>query len=54
MYVYLQDSQETEAPGSQELFDQDTEHDRTVPVSEKLLKDIPKHTMSINLIKRPF
>lgn len=34
------DSQETEAPGSQELFDQESDHNQTVPVSEKLLKDI--------------
>lgn len=43
VHVYLKDSQETEAPGSQELFDQESDHDQTVPVSEKLLKDIRKH-----------
>lgn len=40
MYMLiLKDSQETEAPESQELFDQESDRDRTVFVSEKLLKD---------------
>ncbi|XP_052691923.1 uncharacterized protein LOC128169941 [Crassostrea angulata] len=36
----IYDSQETEAPASQELFGQESDREQTVPVSEKLLKDI--------------
>lgn len=40
--VILKDSQETEAPASQELFGQESDREQTVPMPEKLLKDMLK------------
>lgn len=49
--VILKDSQETEAPASQELFGQESDREQTVPVSEKLLKDIRKFINANQFIK---